>query len=525
MPKQKINRYPGVVPFDESQQSVFFGRDNDIDKLSRLIKREQQILLYAKSGLGKSSLVNAGVLPLLRKEMLPIKVRFGAYVAGKSPSIVQTLRDYLPKAQNNKQFFLSEKLQPAELPNSLWLDFKALQAENEQTFLLVLDQFEEIFSYPADQIADFKRQMSDLLQREVPLAVSNFIEQAQKQNPDFLSDEEEDFVWEKPKVKMLIVIREDRYSLMNRLTDYLPYCLDNRYNLAPLTQAQAREAIVKPAEKPQGEEFLTPSFAYQPEALLKILDFLTKGGHVETTQLQILCNRLESLRLQQITERDIPNFDDIFLQFYEESIAQIPDAAEQLRARRFVETELIKKGQRVSLDALACTDYVSESTLKTLIDKQHLLRTETNSRGSQIYELAHDSLISPVLQAKEKREAEEARAEEERRQAEALREAREKAEREAQERLKERKRQRTILVIISFALIVSLSLSAWAILAQQEALEQKEKAQKALIISYQAKAKELESVKAVLESDKNLTEAKKYQQQIDSLQKLIKELQ
>jgi len=416
---KKISRYPGVVPFDESQQAVFFGRDKEKERFAQLIKRKQQTLLYANSGLGKSSLVNAGVLPLLRTEMQPIKVRFGAYQEGKSPSIVQTLREFLPKVATTKNSFLATLL-----PNnsSLWLDFKALQAQEDQTYLLVLDQFEEIFSYPAEQIYEFKKEMADLLQREVPLDVTAEIEQNLEQNIDLLTEEQEDFLWQKPKVKMLIIIREDRYSLMNQLIDHLPFCLDNRYNLLPLDRTQAQEAIVKPAEK-EDQNFVSKAFTYTPQALDKILNFLTKENtqSVETTQLQILCNHLENLGLSQIDEKDIPNLDDIFLQFYEDSIAQITDENERRRARKFVENELIKKEQRVSLDALASTDYVEESTLKILVDKQHLLRTETNSRGSRIYELAHDTLIPSILQAKAKREAEEARQEEELRQAEALR--------------------------------------------------------------------------------------------------------
>jgi hypothetical protein len=534
MSEQKINRYPGVVPFDEKQQAIFFGRDNDIEKLTRLIRREQQVLLYAKSGLGKSSLVNAGVLPILRKEMIPIKVRFGAYT-DNSQTVTETMRGFLPDTSPS---FISEKLkaQNLDFSDSIWLDFKALQAQNDQTYLLVLDQFEEVFSYPPEQITEFKRQMADVLQREVPLPISNAIEQAQRQNPNFLTEAQEDFVWQKPKVKMLIIIREDRYSLLNQLTDHLPYCLDNRYNLSPLTQAQARDAIVLPAQKPKGEDFATEAFTYQPEALTKILNFLTKGGHVETTQLQILCSRLESLGLPQISERDIPNFDDIFLQFYEECIAQIPDKAEQLRARRFVENELIKKAQRTSVDALACTEYVSEGTLKILIDKQHLLRAETNSRGSQIYELAHDSLIDPILLAKERREAEEAKLEEERRQAEALREAQEKAEKDRIEKEKTARQLRivrSLLIAAVVALVLAIG-AGWyafeqkkeadkqtqiAINKEKEALREKEKAQKALKDFLGVKIKELDdAINTFTQSgDKNLV--KKYTNSRDSLQK------
>ena len=73
------NRYPGVSPFTEQQKNIFYGRDNDIKKLHRLISLRNQVLVYAKSGIGKTSLLNAGVLPKLEKKFTILKIRFNAY--------------------------------------------------------------------------------------------------------------------------------------------------------------------------------------------------------------------------------------------------------------------------------------------------------------------------------------------------------------------------------------------------------------------------------------------------------------
>ncbi len=58
-------RYPGALPFNSKQQNIFYGRDKDIEKLLTLIQVEKQVLLYSKSGLGKTSLLEAGVIPEL----------------------------------------------------------------------------------------------------------------------------------------------------------------------------------------------------------------------------------------------------------------------------------------------------------------------------------------------------------------------------------------------------------------------------------------------------------------------------
>ena len=58
-------RYPGTRSFERKEADVFFGREGDTQQLWRLLRLEQLVVLYGKSGLGKSSLINAGILPLV----------------------------------------------------------------------------------------------------------------------------------------------------------------------------------------------------------------------------------------------------------------------------------------------------------------------------------------------------------------------------------------------------------------------------------------------------------------------------
>ena len=85
-------RYPGVKPFETSERALFFGRDRDIEDLLDLIWLEKLVVLFGKSGYGKSSLINAGILPEISEEAVPIVVRLGSYVAGQTPSPLDNLR-------------------------------------------------------------------------------------------------------------------------------------------------------------------------------------------------------------------------------------------------------------------------------------------------------------------------------------------------------------------------------------------------------------------------------------------------
>src|ERR1044071_4181162 len=75
--------YPGPVPFQRKDQPLFFGREHETDELVSLITAHPIVLLYSQSGAGKTSLLNAGLIPLL--ERLEFKVVGPARVRGKIP--------------------------------------------------------------------------------------------------------------------------------------------------------------------------------------------------------------------------------------------------------------------------------------------------------------------------------------------------------------------------------------------------------------------------------------------------------
>lgn len=426
-------RYPGVAPFSSAQEEIFFGRETEIERLTSLVTNEQQVLLYAKSGLGKSSLINAGLIPRLAKEphTILLNIRLGAYQGPQSPAPLDVIHAALPPVQDTflDQLIIQE--------SSLWQHFKSitLTAPQPLRFYIIFDQFEELFSHPKEAVFAFKKQLADLLYRVVPKHFRAVLEIKQRTQPELLSEDELRLLNSKMDVHVLYAIREDRYSYMNRLADYLPDLMHTRFQLAPLTRAKAEAAITRPAGIDDG--FATPAFHYTTWALNSILDYLTHGQKqaIETTQLQILCSLMEKLRKPEIRKEDIPKFDDIFLQFYYDCINALP-WSERKPAQSFVEDRLIIAGQRVALDRLACQEYLDDKALDTLLRDRHLLRSEQNSTGGTSLEISHDTLVAPILRARTlrvTREAEAARVAEEER---LLREL----EREQALRQKERRR-------------------------------------------------------------------------------------
>src|SRR6516225_8383217 len=66
---ETVFRYPGAQPFrdDDVARQTFFGRDGAAIALSDQVLANRLVVVYAKSGVGKTSLLNAGVAPALRK--------------------------------------------------------------------------------------------------------------------------------------------------------------------------------------------------------------------------------------------------------------------------------------------------------------------------------------------------------------------------------------------------------------------------------------------------------------------------
>src|SRR5262245_65864810 len=85
-------RYPGAQPFsdDALSRKVFFGREREVIALSDQILASRMVVVYARSGLGKTSLLNAGVAQRIRDEgYMPLIVRVNEVQAGTRASMLE----------------------------------------------------------------------------------------------------------------------------------------------------------------------------------------------------------------------------------------------------------------------------------------------------------------------------------------------------------------------------------------------------------------------------------------------------
>lgn len=508
MSRTNRRRYPGLHYFTEAEKDQFFGRDEEIEELLSLVLSEKIVVLYGKSGYGKSSLLRAGILPRLDSAIQPLLVQFGAYQPGQSLTPVRTtlLRVDLALPDDALETAFLEEISD---PDTLWHRFKRKQTPEHQRFLLIFDQFEEFDSYPAEQKNAFKQQLAELLFTRIPQVV--------RDRSDALDDAQQSLLAKALDIKVLFAIREDRLSALDALADKLPAILHKRFRLQGLTAAQAREAVVKPAAL-QGQYFSSPRFAYSPAALDALLRGLKKEdsatARIEAFLLQICCENIEQAILERtrknpadelvVTPDELPAFSRLFEEYYRDKVAMLAliNEAASTAARRMIEDELIKTdpatgiAYRISVDGRQLTKLpgVDEALLKRLTD-DFLLRSEPNTTGGFSYEVSHDRLVEGILNAKAEHEsalAQAAAEQEAREEAERLRveaEARERqlaAARIEAAREKRRRQRATFLAVAAVAGFLVAAVAGWwafgkkneAETATANALSQKSRADK-----------------------------------------------
>lgn len=132
--------YPGMIPFSEADQDRFFGREQEIDELVERLRSHPFVTVIGPSGSGKSSLIFAGLIPQLRHSRL---LGDGSWLVrsmrpGGTP--VQTLQALLGSD-------LSDLVQAVEHVLSVEPD--------SQRLLLIIDQFEELFIQPGQEVELF----------------------------------------------------------------------------------------------------------------------------------------------------------------------------------------------------------------------------------------------------------------------------------------------------------------------------------------------------------------------------------
>lgn len=493
--KNTHNPWKGLNYYVEGE--VIYGRNSEIESLSQYIINNLQTVLYGKSGIGKSSILNAGIFPIARRNGLhPVGIRLDH---NNSISYLLQIKEAIRKAGAKAKELLPVINKETE---TLWeyLHRNTFTDANGQPIelLLVFDQFEEIFTLQQNEKVkkDFFSQLADLINRITPSYITETSIKPEKESEgqqqltldnlediDFEEDDEmtADYL-QKDSFHIVITLREDFLSYLERYTAYIPAMKSNRYALLPINEEQAADIIMTPREglvsKDVAKLIIQKVTSKNDFALDGIAEI-----DVDAAVLSLYLSRLYIKKgdADSISAELVNQFsEDIIKDFYEESVADLP-----VKDIEKIEDELLTyDGRRnnVSRNDLI-REGIPEQIIKTLVEDRKLLRQFSYQDDIRV-EFMHDILCPIVNTRIDQRELARQQEEERKKQEEEKKRIlleekakRDKIEKEAEEerarlkaeavRTKKRNRRR-LYAIGSFFLLLLLGGIAYWLWYEQE---------------------------------------------------------
>ncbi len=497
--------YKGLMPYSEEDAPFFFGREAEREIIAANLMASRLTLLYGASGVGKSSVLRAGVARYLREQAVEnVRTRgtpeFGVVVFSSwrydpMTALVERVRESLAgllPAQGATRGKAHDAAVdgPADptrqFPEYLDAWTRAIGGD----LLVVLDQFEEYFLYHGREDGE------TTFAAQFPHAVNR----------------------QGLRVNFLISMREDALAQLDRFKGRIPNLFDNYLRVEHLDREAARAAIVRPLEPFNRQHPDAPPVTIEPALVEQVLDqvrtgevVLGEGGQgsvaaaggetrIETPYLQLVMTRLweeesrEGSRvLRQSTLQRLGGAERIVRTHLDAAMAALPPDEQETAARMF-RMLVTPSGTKIAHTVKDLAAYAElprdqlEPVLEKLSGRGRILRPVApppDQPELPRYEIFHDVLAPAILDwrrryAERQQQAEIRREEEQRR-------AQEQAELFRQ-RERERSRLMRIGLVIAAVLLLLLTGATYLAFVQRaEAVEQRFIAEEERVIATAAR--------------------------------------
>lgn len=408
----KNNPWKGLDIYREGD--IIYGRDEDIRKLSQYVLGYNETVLYGRSGIGKSSLLNAGILPVARiAGFIPIYIRL-------NHSNEETYFEQIKTAIEKYGVIIQPvgTIKDIERP-LLWELFHRNRFINQENgsikLLLIFDQFEEIFTLQHNIALrkQFFYQVGSVLNNVMP----NELEGTNADLPETFAGQESKlktglvmkvrkaspnsntkFI-DNNTIHIVFTLREDFLSDFEYFTSAIPSLKQHRYGLRPISKEQAAEIILRPRKGLVAEDvanLIIKKVTQRPDFDLDGINEID----VDSAVLSLYMNRLyESHIGDKITAELVEEKGDaIIKKFYEKSIEDIDN-----NKIEYLEDILVNDDNRRENKSL---NMVIKSIGQVCVDKliaRCILRKFVLGRDFKV-EFIHDILCPVVKERKEQRQ-------------------------------------------------------------------------------------------------------------------------
>ncbi len=401
-PPHPNSPYKGLTPYDEQDAPFFFGREEDTRIISANLVASRLTLLYGPSGVGKSSVLRAGVASALRAEsqrnLQRKRARADFFVVvfdrwrddpitGLYAAIQEQVNLVLPSANL--------------VPRSSFVEtLDAWTREIKGDLLLILDQFEEYFLYHAASDLD------GTFAIEMPHAVNL---------PDLHAN-------------FLLSFREDSLAKLDFFKPRIPTLFKNYLRLAHLDRDGGRQAIEEPIREYNRRVPAEDSIYVDPELTESVLDQVQVGRvtlngsgqgaalgasqQIETPYLQLVMQRIwneelaaGSRRLRATTLRRLGGAQRIVLTHFD-GVMNALDIRDQNIAAKIFRYLVTPSGTKIAYSISDLASYVElpAPEISPVLEKlargdTRVLRPSSPPDQPQVtrYEIFHDVLAAPVL--------------------------------------------------------------------------------------------------------------------------------
>jgi WD40 repeat protein len=404
--------YRGLAPFQDAEHDVrfFFGRDRERELIEANLMASRLTVLYGEAGVGKSSVLRAGVAHHLRqvaKENLETRGEPGLAVVVFDEWRDDPVRALRAAVADEVTLALGGSIIPADDGGSLEDALGMWQDILGGELYIILDQTEELFLYHGgdDEPGTFGS--------DFPAIVNN---------PEL-------------RVNFLLALREDTLAKLDVFRSRIPNVLGNYLRLDHLDVRAGRSAIVEPVAEYNRLLDEGSRVEIEPALVDAVLEQVVAGKveigttgrgaventggetRIETPYLQLVMRRLwdEELgdggrELRVATLRRLGGAEQIVRDHVEHALTDLTPA-EKDHAAQLIDHLVTPSGSKIAhaVGDLAKYAGTSEPELLPVLAKlgnERILRSVAgdDSRGSR-YELFHDVLAEPVLAWKAEHEA------------------------------------------------------------------------------------------------------------------------
>lgn len=379
------NPWLGLLSYEDPQKSketyTFCGRDGAISSLFAMVDNNLLVTLYGKTGIGKTSVLNAGVFPILRSRgYLPISIRLGKYDSTKevsfAKSIINSIENEIKQIGGTIETIYPDF---SSVNNSavdfLWKYFGTSVFKNgkgqEVYPVIALDQLEEIFIKQPEAAEILLTQIHALMDdnREIP---------------------DLDGFNEDTNFRFIFSIREDDLFYLEDCIDlnHLAEMKQNRYRLLPLSNQEAKEVIMI------GKDYLEKGV--EDEIVTKIIKLSKDGnGLISTNILSLVCSQLFSQYNEHISLKDVADESKNPLDaFYLSCVTNISD-----HSRKYIEENLVDLDRRKFVNK---EDFIInlKNDAGTLMSGRYKIVQDVTAGNRECVELIHDSLARTIYHLK-----------------------------------------------------------------------------------------------------------------------------